>query len=74
MKSKVLDLQTHYLTNNHNNSQVVQGNTDNSVVFNEGAIQVHVQNATEEEAMRFAQKVMEYIKRQRELDNMLAYA
>lgn len=63
-----------YLTNNSSTTQTYQGDTDNSIVFNEGAIQVNVQNASEEEAIRMAKKIMEYIKRQRELDRMMAYA
>lgn len=63
-----------YMTTNNNNSQVIHGSTDNSVVFNQGAIQVTVQNATEEEAMRLARMVMELIKRQRQLDAMLHYS
>ena len=63
-----------YLTRGSTSANTVGGNTDNSVVFNQGAIQVTVQNATEEEAIKLAKKVMEYIKRQRELDLMLSYA
>jgi len=63
-----------YLTTNTTNNQTIQGDTDNSVVFNEGAIQVTVQNASEEEAMKFARMVLEYIRRQQELDRMLNYA
>lgn len=63
-----------YMTTNNNNTQTIQGDTDNSITFEAGAIQVTVQNATEEEAIRFAQKVMEYIKRQKELDKMVQYA
>lgn len=63
-----------YLTTNNNNNYTTQGNTDNSVVFNKGAIQITVQNASEEEAIRLARKVMEYIKRQKELDRMFMYA
>ena len=63
-----------YLTTNNNNNYTTQGNTDNSVVFNKGAIQITVQNASEEEAIRLARKIMEYIKRQKELDRMFMYA
>ena len=49
------------------------GDTDNSVNFAEGAIQINCQNASEEEALRMAKVIMEYIKRQKELDKMLAY-
>ncbi len=68
------DTNQRYLTNNSTNSTTYEGDTDNSVVFNEGAIQVTVQNASEEEAIRLAKKVMEYINRQRELDRMTSYA
>lgn len=63
-----------YLTSNNTSNNTYEGDTDNSVVFNEGAIQITVQNATEEEAIKFAKVVMEYIKRQKELDKMLHYA
>lgn len=63
-----------YITSSNNTSHTYQGDTDNSIVFNEGAIQIAVQNATEEEAIKLAKKIMEYIKRQRELDKMLRYA
>lgn len=49
------------------------GNTDNSVIFEQGAIQINCQNATEEEALKMAKIIMEYIKRQQQLDKMLAY-
>ena len=65
--------QSSYLTTNNNNTQTVQGDTDNSVVFSEGSIQITIQNASEEEAIKFARVVMEYIKRQQELDRMLQY-
>lgn len=63
-----------YLTSNTTSNNTYEGDTDNSVVFNEGAIQITVQNATEEEAIKFARVVMEYIKRQQELDRMTQYA
>ena len=63
-----------YLTSNNNTTTTVQGDTDNSVVFNQGAIQITVQNASEEEATRMAKKIMEYIKRKTELDRMMSYA
>lgn len=67
------DSRQEYLTNNNSNA-TYEGDTDNSVVFNEGAIQINVQNASEEEALRFAKKILEYIKRQKELDRMMCYA
>ena len=69
------DTTNRYMTNNStNNNQTYQGDTDNSIVFNSGAIQINCQNASEEEAMKMAQKILEYIKRQRQLDQMLSYA
>lgn len=68
------DTNQRYLTNNNSTNNTYEGDTDNSVIFNEGAIQVTVQNASEEEAMRMAKMIMEYIKRQKELDRMTKYA
>lgn len=68
------DTNQKYLTSNSTTHQTIQGDTDNSIVFSTGAIQLNVQNASEEEAIRLARKIMEYIKRQRELDRMTAYA
>lgn len=69
------DTTNRYLTTNNNtNRSTVQGDTDNSINFNEGAIQITVQNASEEEAMRLAKMIMEYIKRQKQLDRMMNYA
>lgn len=68
------DTNQEYLTNNSSSNQNYYNDTDNSVVFNKGAIQLNVQNASEEEAIRLAKKIMEYIKRQQELDRMTAYA
>lgn len=63
-----------YLTTNNNNTQTIQGDTDNSVTFAKGAIQINVQNASEEESIRMARKIMDYIKRQTELNNMTMYS
>ena len=65
--------QRYISTNNNSTTQHIQGDTDNSIVFNAGAIQLNVQNATDAEAMRLAKKIMELIKRQRELDAMALY-
>lgn len=63
-----------YLTTNSTNTVTHEGDTDNSITFNEGSIQVYVQSATEEEARKLARKVMEYIKRYRELDRMTKFS
>lgn len=63
-----------YLTTNNNTTQNVGGNTDNSVTFNQGAIQITVQNASEEEALKLAKFIMQYIQRQAQLHNMAQYA
>lgn len=49
------------------------GDTDNSVVFQNGAIQLNCQNTSEEEAMRLAKKIMYYIERQTQLKSMAMY-
>lgn len=61
-----------YMTNN-NNSTTYEGNTDNSVVFNQGAIQIVANNSSTEEARRLAEEIMAIIKRQKELDDMTSY-
>lgn len=63
-----------YLTSNSTANTTYEGDTDNSIVFNAGAIQVNVQNASDEEAYRLAKKIIEYISRQKELDRMMSYA
>ena len=69
------DTTNRYLTTTNNNSnQTIQGDTDNSINFHEGSIQITVQNASEEEAMRLAKMIMEYIKRQKQLDRMMRYS
>lgn len=68
------DTNQKYLTSSNTNNTTYEGDTDNSVIFNEGAIQVTVQNASEEEAFRLAKMILEYIKRQKELDKMMCYA
>lgn len=55
-------------------STVYEGNSDNRVIFNSGAIQLTVRNASEEEAIRLAKLIMQYIKRQEELKRMTSYA
>lgn len=62
-----------YMTSNITNNTSTQGDTDNSITFSEGAIQINCQNASEEEAVRMAKIIMEYIKRQQQLDKMLSY-
>lgn len=62
-----------YFTNNNTANNTYEGDTDNSVVFNQGAIQINCQNASEEEALRMAKKIMEFIQRQKELKGMLVY-
>lgn len=61
-----------YMTSNNNNS-TYQGDTDNSITFEAGSIVIHANGASDAEAMRMAKKIMELIKRQKELDDMLAY-
>lgn len=61
-----------YMTSN-NNSVVNEGDTDNSVVFEAGSIVIHANGTNDEELMKMAKKLMTYIKRQKELEDMLAY-
>lgn len=63
-----------YIASGGNNTNTYEGDTDNSIVFEAGAIQLNVQNASDEEALRMAKKIMALIKRQDELDRMTSYA
>lgn len=62
-----------YMTTNNSTSNVT-GDTDNSVTFESGAIQITANNSSAEEAERLAKKIMELIKRQKQLDGMMSYA
>ena len=64
-----------YMTSNTTtNNTTQQGNVDNSVHFEQGSIVINCQNASEEEAERMAKKIIELIKRQRQIDGMMSYA
>lgn len=60
-------------TNNSQQTTTHTGNTDNSITFEQGAIQINVAKATEDDAVKLAKKIMEIIKRQKELQTMLNY-
>ena len=62
-----------YMTTNNSTSNIT-GDTDNSVTFESGAIQITANNSSAEEAERLAKKIMELIKRQKQLDGMMSYA
>lgn len=57
-------------TSTHNS---YENNKNTSVVFNQGAIQIVSNGTSDEEAKRLAVKIMEYIKREGELDEMRTY-
>ena len=60
--------------NNVSNANSGGNVSDNSrVTFGEGAIQISVANASEEEARGMAQTIMRYIDRQKELDKLMQY-
>lgn len=62
-----------YMTTSNNSGDTYEGDTDNSVVFNAGAIQINCQNASDEEALRMAKKIIAIIKRQDQIDKMTHY-
>ena len=66
--------ETQYMTTNNSTNEQKEVHYDDSITFAEGAIQVHVQNASEDEAIKLARKVMEYIKRQKQIDRISSYA
>ena len=60
------------------NTKAVQGNStsttnDNSVTFNEGAIQINLQQGSEADATKLAKMIMEKIKRETQLRSTLNY-
>lgn len=62
-----------YMTSTNNSTTNSTNSTDNSITFASGAIQITAQNSSDAEAEKLAKKIMEYIKRQQELNKMLAY-
>ena len=68
------DTTSSYMTNNNSQTTTQEGDTDNSITFAEGSIVINAQNASDEEAERMAVVIMQYIKRQKELEAMTNYA
>ena len=66
---------TNYITNS-TSPQTISGDTDNSTVINinSGAIQITAKDCSDAEAEKLAKKIMSYIKRQKELEDMANYA
>ena len=63
-----------YITNTNNQeNKTTQGNVDNSVVFQNGAIVVQVSGTTNEDAEKFAELIMEKIERKQKLKKMANY-
>lgn len=62
-----------YYTRNINERTEENNTYDYSVVFSPGAIQIIAKNSSDEEARRMAVQIMEIIKRQQELDNMMKF-
>lgn len=62
-----------YYTTNSNTQTTQEGNVDNSVVFQSGAIVIQANGASEQEAERLAERIMELIERKRQLNNMTHY-
>lgn len=63
-----------YVTSsNQNNVTTNNNNVDRSITIATGAIQIVAQNSSDAEAERLAKKILGYIKRQQEIDDMLAY-
>lgn len=60
-------------SNNSKARGVSTTNNDNSVTFNEGAIQINLQQGTEADATKLAKMIMEKIKRETQLRSTLNY-
>lgn len=63
-----------YLTTSTDNNKEEHNTYDYSVTFAMGAIQFNVQNASMQDAQKFAEEIMEIIKRKQELQKMLHYS
>lgn len=62
-----------YATTNNNQSTNKTQKVDNSITFNSGSIVINVAKATEAEADKFANLIIEKIRRKQQLDNMTHY-
>ena len=58
---------------NNNARTVNTTSNDNSVTFNQGAIQINLQQGTEADATKLAKMIMEKIKRETQLRSTLNY-
>lgn len=63
-----------YMTNNSGGNTTDNSTTDNSVVFENGAIQIIANNSSVEEAEKLAEQIMAYIQRKQQIKSMLSYA
>ena len=61
-----------YLTTNTTNAPT-STQDDHSVTFTEGSIVIYIQSATEEEAERLAQMVMEKIRQKQRVEKVMTY-
>lgn len=67
------DTNSYMSTTNNQGGDKYDVQNDNSVVFSAGSIVINCKDASEAEAKKFAEKIMVYIKRQKELDDMKNY-
>lgn len=67
------DNNSYMSTTNNKGGDNYDVQNDNSVVFSAGSIVINCKDASEAEAKKFAEKIMVYIKRQKELDDMKNY-
>ena len=62
-----------YYTTNTQTSTTQQGDVDNSVTFNAGAIVIHANGTSESEAERLAELIMDKIARKQQIKKMTHY-
>ena len=62
-----------YYTNNNTQTTTQGGDTDNSVTFNSGAIVIQANGASEAEAERLADLIMDKIARRQQIKKMAHY-
>lgn len=72
-KSNTDSSTTNYMTSNNKNNTVNEGDTDNSITFAQGSIVIYATGTDDKDLEEMAKKIMLYIKRQKELEDIHKY-
>lgn len=72
-KSNTDSSTTNYLTSTNKSNTVNEGDTDNSITFAQGSIVIYATGTDDKDLEEMAKKIMLYIKRQKELEDIHKY-